>query len=119
MHQRQRRNAAWVLEIEVVLANLIGELPVLAVVAAAARGTTRIRDAAELRAIWSSLDAGDRAMPELALRAAQRMLALGGDQAVLREWLRPVWGEMLAHPESLAPAQRVRMARARATRPPR
>lgn len=69
------------------------------------------RDAAELSAIWSSLDAADRAMPELALRAAQRMLALGGDQAVLREWLRPVWGEMLAHPESLAPAQRVRMAR--------
>ena len=50
-------------------------------------------------------------MPELALRAAQRMLALNGDQAVLREWLRPVWGEMLAHPENLAPAQRVRMAR--------
>ena len=69
------------------------------------------RDAAELGAIWSSLDADDRAMPELALRAAQRMLALNGDQAVLREWLRPVWGEMLAHPENLAPAQRVRMAR--------
>lgn len=31
------------------IANLIDELPVLAVVAAAARGTTRIRDAAELR----------------------------------------------------------------------
>jgi HemY protein len=30
-------------------------------------------------------------MPELAVHAAQRLVTLGGDAAVAREWLLPVW----------------------------
>lgn len=37
-------------------------------------------------------------MPALALRASQRMLALGGDHAVVRRWLRPVAEQMLRCP---------------------
>ena len=68
-------------------------------------------DPGQLQAVWDSLDASERHMPELALRAAQRMLALGGDHAVARQWLHPVWDEMLALPESLSDAHRVRLAR--------
>lgn len=68
-------------------------------------------DPAQLEAIWNSLDATERAMPELALRAAQRMMALGGDSALVREWLRPVWEQMLTVPEIFADAHGVRLVR--------
>ncbi|MFD1711236.1 heme biosynthesis protein HemY [Ottowia sp. GY511] len=77
----------------------------------AADQITQARDAAELQQLWAALEPAERAMPELALRAAQRLLNLGGDHAVVRDWLRPVWGEMLALPESFSPAHRARLAR--------
>ena len=67
-------------------------------------------DPGQLQAVWDSLDPVERAMPELALRAAQRLLALGGDHALARQWLRPVWDEMQALPESFSDAYRVRLA---------
>lgn len=67
-------------------------------------------DPAQLQAVWHSLDAAERATPDLALRAAQRLLALNGDHALARQWLRPVWDEMLALPESFSAAHRVRLA---------
>ena len=68
-------------------------------------------DPVQLQQVWAGLDAAERAMPELALRAAQRMLALGGDHAVVRQWLRPVWEQMLAVPDAFDDAERVRLAR--------
>ena len=68
-------------------------------------------DAGQLQAVWDSLDPAERTMPELALRAAQRMQALGGDDAVARQWLKPVWDEMLALPESFSDMHRTRLAR--------
>ena len=68
-------------------------------------------DPGQLQAVWDTLDPAERRTPELALRAAQRLLALGGDHAVARQWLHPVWDEMLALPESFSSAQRVRLAR--------
>ena len=68
-------------------------------------------DPGQLQAVWDTLDPVERRTPELALRAAQRLLALGGDHAVARQWLHPVWDEMLALPESFSSAQRVRLAR--------
>ena len=68
-------------------------------------------DPRQLQAVWDTLDPAERRTPELALRAAQRLLALGGDHAVARQWLHPVWDEMLALPESFSSAQRVRLAR--------
>jgi HemY protein len=69
------------------------------------------RDPAQLQQVWAALDAPERAMPELALRAAQRMLDLGGDQAVARQWLQPVWEQMLTQPAALDDLDRVRLAR--------
>ena len=68
-------------------------------------------DPGQLQAVWNALDASERHMPELALRAAQRMLALGGDHAVVRDWLKPVWDDMLAQPDAFTDANRVRLVR--------
>jgi HemY protein len=50
-------------------------------------------DAHQLQRAWLSLEEGERAMPELAIHAAQRLIALGGDPQVAREWLLPVWDQ--------------------------
>ena len=67
-------------------------------------------DAEQLRQIWAALGPREHAMPELALRAAQRLIDLGGDAAQARTWLAPVWDDMLAEPEAFTDAQRVRLA---------
>lgn len=68
-------------------------------------------DPAQLHAVWGRLDAAERLMPEVAMEAAQRMLALGGDVAVSREWLLPVWDRMIQQPQSWTEDQRVKLIR--------
>ena len=65
-------------------------------------------DVVQLQRTWSSLDAGERAMPELAMHAAQRLTRLGGDAQLAREWLLPVW----EHQHELDEAQKVKLVRA-------
>ena len=48
-------------------------------------------DVAQLQRAWASLEPVERAMPELAIHAAQRLVALGGDPHLSRDWLLPVW----------------------------
>lgn len=48
-------------------------------------------DLAQLQRAWNSLEPAERLMPELAIHAAQRVTALGGDAQLAREWLLPVW----------------------------
>lgn len=48
-------------------------------------------DPAQLQRAWAELEPAERAMPELAIHAAQRLLLLGGDAQLAREWLLPVW----------------------------
>lgn len=66
------------------------------------------RDPAQLEQVWASLDPAERGMPELALRAAQHMLKLGGSYALVRQWLAPVWAQMLM-PDALDDSERVRL----------
>jgi len=68
-------------------------------------------DQQQLQQVWDSLDAPERGTPGLALRAAERMIALGGQHVALRQWLRPVWEQMLERPESFDEADRVRLTR--------
>ncbi len=58
-------------------------------------------DPAQLQAAWLSLEASDRAMPEVALQAAHRLALLGGDNAQVRQWLQPVWQQFVDLPSSL------------------
>ncbi|MFM2208776.1 MAG: hypothetical protein RIQ96_419 [Pseudomonadota bacterium] len=50
-----------------------------------------MHDAAQLRRAWAGLEASERALPEAAIHAALRLIRLGGDAAVARDWLLPVW----------------------------
>ncbi|WP_343589693.1 heme biosynthesis HemY N-terminal domain-containing protein [Paracidovorax wautersii] len=54
-------------------------------------------DTAQLQRLWQDLEPTERAMPELAVHAAQRLAQLGGDAALGRSWLQPAW-ERLADP---------------------
>ncbi len=72
---------------------------------------TTAYDPDQLQTVWNQLDAAERVMPEVALDAAQRMLALGGDVELTRSWLLPVWERMVAQPGALMEAQRVHLIR--------
>ena len=59
-------------------------------------------DPSQLQATWQSFEATDRAMPELAIHAAQQLARLGGSAQQVRQWLLPVWQQMVDQPDSLA-----------------
>ncbi|MDR2128605.1 MAG: heme biosynthesis protein HemY [Burkholderiaceae bacterium] len=67
-------------------------------------------DAAQLALIWNGLNAAERASPDLAVRAAQRLIALDGASAQACAWLRPAWDAMLSQPEQMSPALRAMLA---------
>ena len=52
-------------------------------------------DPVQLKQAWALLDDSERAMPELALQAASRLMRLQGDAALARSWLEPVWNTLL------------------------
>ncbi|CAM3836751.1 heme biosynthesis protein HemY [Paracidovorax anthurii] len=54
-------------------------------------------DPAQLQQAWMSLEPAERAMPELAIHAAQRLATLGGDPVQVRSWLLPAWEHMASH----------------------
>jgi HemY protein len=68
-------------------------------------------DPQQLQETWQALGADERAMPELALRAAQRLIVLGGDGKQARLWLRPPLTALLERPEAFEAEQRARLIR--------
>jgi HemY protein len=66
-------------------------------------------DPAQLDRAWAELDAGERALPEVAILAAERKLALGGDVTLAQQWLLPVWEQMVQPGSTLAAEQRLRL----------
>lgn len=70
------------------------------------------RDTAQLQQIWLSLEASERSMPELAIHAAQRLAALGGEPAQVRSWLMPVWERMVEQPDALTDHHMLQMVQA-------
>lgn len=65
-------------------------------------------DMAQLQRAWTSLEASERQMPELAVHAALRVAALGGDAQLAREWLVPAWEQQ----ERLEKSLKVRLVEA-------
>lgn len=57
-------------------------------------------DPAQLQRIWLGLESTERAMPEIAVHAAQRLAQLGGDAVQVRAWLLPVWQSMPQLPDA-------------------
>ncbi len=68
-------------------------------------------DPAQLMQVWARLDSNERVMPDVALAAAMRLLTLQGDAALSREWLLPVWEQMLEQPSALVPSQCIEVVR--------
>jgi HemY protein len=68
-------------------------------------------DPAQLLRAWSQLEEAERAMPEVAIQAAQRLQTLQGDVNLARQWLLPVWEQMLAPDSAWPDSQRIRLIR--------
>jgi HemY protein len=63
-----------------------------------------VHDAGQLQKVWGQLDEAERRLPEVALQAGERMLALKGDFTLVQQWLLPVW-EQLVRPTSALPQE--------------
>lgn len=68
-------------------------------------------DSGQLQAAWRRLDAAEQEMPEVALAAAQRMLDVGGDAALARQWLLTLWERMTVRPGNIPADQRTALIR--------
>ncbi len=49
------------------------------------------REIHQLQQLWLDLDPSERAMPEIAIPAARRLISLGGEFSQARAWLLPTW----------------------------
>ncbi len=66
-------------------------------------------DPQQMLRAWSSLDPAERAMPEIAVQAASRLLLLGGDATQARQWAGPAWDEFVRAESALAEDLQVRL----------
>ncbi len=65
------------------------------------------RDPAQLMTVWQEMDVKERADADIAVFAVRHFLSLGGDAAVSRQWLLPVWETMVEDPSAMPQAQRI------------
>ena len=72
------------------------------------------RDASQLQNVWSRLELRDRLNPVLAIAAARHLLDVGGDAGLSRQWLLPIWEQMVSmevakglQPETLSIDQKI------------
>jgi HemY protein len=68
-------------------------------------------DGVQIQRAWDTLESAEQAIPEVACEAAERLLLLGGEVAVSRQWVLPVWERMLQGHDALTLVQRIRLAR--------
>lgn len=66
-------------------------------------------DPVQLQQAWHSLDDNERAMPELVVHVASRLMALNGDAALARSWLLPVWERMVEPRSDLGDNLRIKL----------
>jgi HemY protein len=66
-------------------------------------------DPAQLEQAWASLDDNERAMPELVVHAAARLMTLHGDAALARSWLLLVWEQAMQTGSVLSDSLRIKL----------
>lgn len=66
-------------------------------------------DPVQIQRAWETLERTEQQMPDVAIEAAERLLAHGGEVALARQWLLPVWEAMVQRRDALTLAQRVRL----------
>ena len=57
-----------------------------------------VHDVPQLILVWQQLPEALRQTPEMATRAVHRLLALGGEATLARQWLTPVWEQAVQRP---------------------
>jgi HemY protein len=67
------------------------------------------RDAQQLEQAWARLEPQEKEAAPVALLGAQRLLDLGGDGALSRAWLLPLWNSFLKTGTPLTADQQVRL----------
>ncbi len=66
-------------------------------------------DSGQLQTSWKLLQAEERAIPEVALHAAQCLLKVQGDPQIALQWLLPVWQALINSSDGLQVVSRQRM----------
>lgn len=66
-------------------------------------------DVRQLQQTWLNLEDEERAMPDVAVQAASRLMSLGGEAQQARQWLAGIWNQMVAPDASLDEALQVRL----------
>ena len=66
-------------------------------------------DPSQLQKAWGQLDAAERLVPDVAIQAAERMLALGGDLTLSQQWLLPIWEQMVMPGSAMPPEPRIKL----------
>ena len=66
-------------------------------------------DSGQLQTSWKMLQADERAIPEVALHAAQCLLKVQGDPQIVLQWLLPVWQALIQSSDGLQVVSRQRM----------
>ncbi len=65
------------------------------------------REPGQLQRVWESLDGKERNQAEIATFAARRLVELGGDAPLSRQWLLPIWEQMIANPSTIDHIQKL------------
>ena len=68
-------------------------------------------DPAQIQRAWDALDISEKILADVAIEAANRLLAHGGDVALSRQWLLPAWEAMAKQPDVLSAQQRIALVR--------
>lgn len=68
-------------------------------------------DPAQIAQAWSCMEHAEQTIPDVAVEAAERLLAQGGEVALARQWVLPAWEQMMQRPDAMPWMLRVRLAR--------
>ena len=66
-------------------------------------------DPAQLEQAWAALDDNERAMPELVVHAAARLMAMQGDAALARHWLLLIWEQAMQGGSTISDSLRIKL----------
>lgn len=68
-------------------------------------------DQVQIQTVWDALNKDEQALVDVAVEAAERLMAVGGDAALALRWVLPVWNTLVQSADGLALAQKVRLVR--------